>query len=64
MRNGVALPAKTSDGGSSSGVMPFRLSIPAIPVTDIKASNPETIRNNRLFPVLTAENPSRSVMAI
>jgi len=30
----------------------------------MKASSPDTTRKRRLFPVLTAENPSRRVMAM
>jgi hypothetical protein len=38
--------------------------MPAYPVTDIKAKRPDTTRNSRLLPVLTAEKPNRMVMAM
>jgi len=61
---GVTTPAYTSSGGSSSGVSPLILSIPARPVMDMKARSPDTTKNSRLLPVLTAEKPSRRVMVM
>jgi hypothetical protein len=60
-RNGAGIPAKISSGGWRSGISFLILYIPARPVTDINASNPETTRKSRLLPVLTAAKPIRSV---
>ena len=63
-RNGAGSPAKISSGGWSTGINFLMLYIPARPVTDMKASKPETTRKSRLLPVLTAAKPIRSVIRI
>jgi hypothetical protein len=60
----VARPAYISSGKSIRICKPRILCQPRMPETAINPSSAETMRKRRLFPVLTAAKPRRSVMAI
>src|SRR5512139_1525640 len=60
----VSFPSYISSGNSMRKTLPCIFIQPKTPDTAMNASRAETIRNSRLFPVLTAAKPDSSVRAM